>query len=52
MTPEQRTALKRLGLRLTHGAWQLHGMKCPRIVYTDLDGLFCKVWFPSPACSA
>jgi hypothetical protein len=27
-------------------------MVCPRIVSTDLDVLFCKIWFPSPACGA
>jgi hypothetical protein len=25
---------------------------CPRIVYTDLNSLICKIWFPSPACDA
>ena len=23
-------------------------MECPRIVYTDLNGLMCKMWGPSP----
>jgi hypothetical protein len=25
---------------------------CPRIVYTDLNSLMCKIWFPSPAHGA
>jgi hypothetical protein len=27
-------------------------VECPQIVSTDLDVLFCKMWFPSPACGA
>jgi hypothetical protein len=27
-------------------------MLCLLIVYTDLNRLFCKIWFPSPACGA
>jgi hypothetical protein len=32
--------------------WAIDRVLCPRIVYTDLNSLICKIWFPSPACDA
>jgi hypothetical protein len=35
MTTDRRIALKRLGLRLKHSAWQIHGK--PQILDADVD---------------
>jgi hypothetical protein len=37
MTTERRVALKRLGLRLKHGAWQLHGK--PQLADDQVDAI-------------
>jgi hypothetical protein len=33
-------------------ALAIMGVQCPRIVYTDLNGLICKISFLSPARGA
>jgi hypothetical protein len=42
MTSERRIAMKRLGLRLTHGAWQLHGQI--QLADTDVDAITEPDW--------
>jgi hypothetical protein len=42
MTPERRVAMTRLGLRLKHGAWQLHSM--PQIPDATVDALAEANW--------
>ena len=42
MTTERRVALKRLGLRLKHGAWQLHGK--PQLADDQVDAVAEPNW--------